>query len=68
MNNNLVIAIGNTRIKAVIFGSDRQIIEEYAFTYDQLLILEAHLAEREFANIVIASVVPELLTSWHHLP
>jgi len=66
--NYLAIAIGNTRIKAVVFGSDRQIIEEYAFTHDQLPILEAQLADRDFENIAIASVVPELLTSWHHLP
>ncbi|WP_271252932.1 type III pantothenate kinase [Pseudanabaena sp. Chao 1811] len=68
MNKYLAIAIGNTRIKAVIFGSDRQILEEYAFTHDQLPILEAKLTDRDFANIAIASVVPELLTSWHHLP
>ncbi|WP_434686877.1 type III pantothenate kinase [Pseudanabaena minima] len=68
LSNYLAIAIGNTRIKAVIFGSDRQIFEEYAFTHDQLPILEAKLADRDFANIAIASVVPELLTSWHELP
>ncbi|BBC24163.1 type III pantothenate kinase [Pseudanabaena sp. ABRG5-3] len=67
-NNYLVIAIGNTRIKAVILSSDRQILEEYAFTHDQLPILEAQLADRDFANIAITSVVPDLLTSWHHLP
>lgn len=66
--NYLAIAIGNTRIKAVIFGSDRQILEEYAFTHDQLPILEAQLAGRDFAHIAIASVVPELITNWHHLP
>ncbi|PZO37753.1 MAG: pantothenate kinase [Pseudanabaena frigida] len=68
MNNYLVIAIGNTRIKAVILSSDRQILEEYAFTHDQLPVLEAKLADRDFVDIAIASVVPELLTSWHHLP
>lgn len=68
MNKYLAIAIGNTRIKAVIFGSDRQILEEYAFTHDQLPSLEAKLADRDFAHIAIASVVPELLTIWHHLP
>jgi type III pantothenate kinase len=67
-NNHLAIAIGNTRIKAVIFGSDRQILEEYAYTHDQLPILEAKLANRYFANIAIASVVPELITIWHDLP
>ncbi|MFN9859340.1 MAG: type III pantothenate kinase, partial [Pseudanabaena sp.] len=66
--NYLAIAIGNTRIKAVIFGSDRQILEEYAFTHDQLPVLEAQLADRDFAHIAIASVVPELITNWHHLP
>jgi type III pantothenate kinase len=69
MNKYLVIAIGNTRIKAVIFGSgDRQIIEEYAYTHDQLQILETQLANQDFASIAIASVVPELITIWHHLP
>jgi len=67
-NNYLAIAIGNTRIKAVILSSDRQIIEEYAYPHDQLPILEAQLADRDFADIAIASVVPKLLTSWHHLP
>ncbi|MFN5965944.1 MAG: type III pantothenate kinase [Pseudanabaena sp.] len=66
--NYLAIAIGNTRIKAVFFGSDHQILEEYAFTHDQLPILEAQLADRDFAHIAIASVVPELITNWHHLP
>lgn len=66
--NYLAIAIGNTRIKAVVFGSDRQILEEYAYTHKQLPILEAKLADRDFENIAIASVVPELITSWHHLP
>ncbi len=70
MNNQqqLAIAIGNTRIKAVVFGSDRQILEEYAYTHDQLPILEAQLADRDFADIAIASVVPELITIWHDLP
>ena len=68
MNKHLAIAIGNTRIKAVIFGSDRQILEEYAYTHDQLTILEAKLANRYFVNIAIASVVPELITIWHDLP
>ena len=68
MNKYLAIAIGNTRIKAVVFSSDRQIIEEYAFTHDQLPILEAQLADRDFAYTAIASVVPELITIWHNLP
>jgi type III pantothenate kinase len=68
LNHHLAIAIGNTRIKAVIWGSDRQILEEYAYTHVQLPVLEAKLADRDFADIAIASVVPELLTSWHELP
>ncbi|MBD2178760.1 type III pantothenate kinase [Pseudanabaena sp. FACHB-1998] len=68
LNNYLAITIGNTRIKAVIFGSDRQIMEEYAFRHEQLTILEAELAERDFVHIAIASVVPELITIWHNLP
>jgi type III pantothenate kinase len=65
---HLAIAVGNTRIKAVVFDRDRQILEEYAFTHDQLPILEAQLADRAFEHIAIASVVPELITSWHYLP
>jgi type III pantothenate kinase len=68
MNNHLAIAVGNTRIKAVVFDGDRQILEEYAYTHDQLKILEAKLADRDFERIAIASVVPDLITSWHHLP
>ena len=64
----LAIAIGNTRIKAVIFNRDRKILEEYAFTHDQLPILEAQLADRNFERIAIASVVPAFITSWHYLP
>jgi type III pantothenate kinase len=66
--NFLAISIGNTRIKAVIFDCDRKILEEYAYTHDQLPILEAQLADRDFEHIAIASVVPELVTRWHHLP
>lgn len=68
LKNHLAIAIGNTRIKAVIFGSDRQIIEEYAFTHDQLPILEIQLSDQHVEHIAIASVVPELITIWHNLP
>lgn len=64
----LAIAVGNTRIKAVVFDRDRKILEEYAFTHDQLPILEAQLANQAFEHIAIASVVPELITSWHYLP
>ncbi len=63
----LAIAIGNTRIKAVIFGRDRQILEKYACTHKQLQILETKLATRHFEHIAIASVVPHIITSWHSL-
>ncbi len=63
----LAIAIGNTRIKAVIFDDDRQIIEEYAYTHEQLATLETKLAARNFAHIAIASVVPKIITYWHRL-
>ncbi|MCY7333061.1 MAG: type III pantothenate kinase [Pseudanabaena sp. CAN_BIN31] len=63
----LAIAIGNTRIKAVIFGRDRQILEEYAYTHEQLQILETKLASRHFERIAIASVVPHIVTYWHSL-
>ncbi len=68
MNNHLAIAIGNTRIKAVVFDCDRQILEEYAYTHEQLPNLEAKLATRNFKRIAIASVVPNIITCWHHLP
>ena len=68
MNKYLAIAIGNTRIKAVVFTCDRQIVEQYAYAHEQLSNLETKLAERDFAYIAIASVVPELITIWHHLP
>ena len=64
----LAIAVGNTRIKAVVFDRDRKILEEYAYTHDQLKILEAKLATRNFERIAIASVVPNLITIWHYLP
>jgi type III pantothenate kinase len=68
MNNHLAIAVGNTRIKAVILDRDRKILEEYAYAHDQLKVLEAKLATRNFEHIAIASVVPDLITSWHNLP
>jgi len=68
MDKYLAIAIGNTRIKAVVFGGDRQILEEYAYPLSQLSNLEIKLADRYFAQIAIASVVPELITIWHDLP
>ena len=63
----LAIAIGNTRIRAAIFNDDRQLIAEYAYTHDQLQSLEAKLAVRHFKRIAIASVVPDLVTFWHGL-
>ncbi len=63
----LAIAIGNTRIRAAIFNDDRQLIAEYAYTHDQLQSLEAKLAARHFKHIAIASVVPDLVTRWHGL-
>ena len=67
----LAIAIGNTRIKAVIFGGDRQIVAEYACTHDQLSTLETTLetkfASTNFERIAIASVVPKIITYWHSL-
>ncbi len=64
----LAIAIGNTRIGATIFGGDRQILEEYSCIHDQLPMLETQLAVRDFDRIVIASVVPHIITYWHSLP
>jgi type III pantothenate kinase len=68
MNNYLAIAIGNTRIKAVVFGNDRQIVEEYVCMQAELSNLESQIGDRDFAHIAIASVVPNLITRWHGLP
>ncbi len=63
----LAISIGNTRIRIAIFNSDRQFLEEYTFTHDRLLNIEAKLAAKEFVRIAIASVVPDIVTCWHNL-
>ncbi|MBD2187309.1 type III pantothenate kinase [Pseudanabaena mucicola] len=68
MTKHLAIAIGNTRIKAVVFDRNQQIQEAYAYPHDQLAMLEARLGARDFARIAIATVVPELITIWHDLP
>ena len=62
----LTIAIGNTRIKAAIFNSNSQLIEEYAINHQDLPILEIELRTRDFKWIAIASVVPNLITTWHN--
>ena len=64
----LVIAIGNTRIRAVIFNRDRQIIREYAYTHKDLPKLEIELSSQHFAKISIFSVVADMVTYWHSLP
>ena len=72
--HQLLIAIGNTRVKAVVVNrsqGDRQILAEYAHTHTQLNILETLLHKDfggDFAKIAIASVVPHLRTPWHDLP
>lgn len=63
----LVIAIGNTRIRAVIFNRDRQITQEYAYAHKDLPSLERELANQQFAKISIFSVVADLQTYWHKL-
>lgn len=67
----LAIAIGNTNIRAVIFShdlnGDRQILDEYSCTHDQLATLETQLAVRDYERIAIASVVPKIITCWHSL-
>jgi len=62
----LTIAIGNTRIKAAIFNSNSQLIKEYAINHQDLPILEMELGTRDFKWIAIASVVPNLITTWHN--
>lgn len=74
----LLIAIGNTRIKAMI--CDRafvqnyrdhdfrnRIIATYAYTHDQIDELIEHLDHQNFSLIAIASVVSDLKTPWHDL-
>ncbi|PZU95294.1 MAG: pantothenate kinase [Pseudanabaena sp.] len=63
----LVIAIGNTRIRAVVFNRDRQIIKEYAYAHKDLPSLEIELTNQQFAKISIFSVVANLVTYWHRL-
>ncbi len=62
----LMIAIGNTRIKAAIFNSNSQLIKEYAVSHQDLPVLEMELGTRDFKWIAIASVVPNLITTWHN--
>ena len=62
----LMIAIGNTRIKAAIFNNNFQLIKEYAVNHQDLPILEMELGTRDFKWIAIASVVPNLITTWHN--
>ncbi len=67
----LLIAIGNTRIKAVVIDRDRHILAEYAHTHDQLAMQHMAIQQdfpQNFDHIAIASVVPYLLTPWHDLP
>jgi type III pantothenate kinase len=66
----LTIAVGNTRIKAAIFNinfsGNSQLIKEYAISHQDLPILEMELGTRDFKWIAIASVVPNLITTWHN--
>lgn len=68
MTKHLAIAIGNTRIKAVVFDHNQQILEAYAYPHDQLAMLEARLGSGDFVRIAIATVVSKLITIWHDLP
>jgi type III pantothenate kinase len=64
MENNLAIAIGNTRIRAAIFRHGN-LMAAYAFDHgDQMQALRS----QEFGKIAIASVVPEVTTVWHNMP
>ena len=75
----LLVAIGNTRIKAMIcdqafvqncrdYDLSNQIIATYAYPHDQIDQLIEHLDHQNFSLILIASVVPDLKTPWHDLP
>ncbi|AFY75400.1 pantothenate kinase, type III [Synechococcus sp. PCC 7502] len=68
---DLVIAIGNTRIRAAVFEQGILVVD-YAYAHNQTdllkAVLEEYLGARTLNNIAIATVVPELITPWHHLP
>ena len=80
-----LMAIGNTRIKAMI--CDQTFVQDcqdhdfnsqlndqfnnqitHAYSHDQIDQLIKDLDRQSFALIAIASVVPDLKTSWHDLP
>jgi type III pantothenate kinase len=63
---SMTIAIGNTRIKAAIFNGNFQLMKEYVINHQDLPILEMELGTRDFKWIAIASVVPNLITTWHN--
>jgi len=63
---DLAIAIGNTRIRVAVFEQGI-LISESAQVHEQLDILVQELKLQKFNKIAIASVVPELITPWHHL-
>lgn len=79
----LLIAIGNTRIKAMICAQElfedcpdrsfnhslnHQIIATHAYPHAQIDQLIERIQDQSFSLITIASVVPNLQTPWHDLP
>ncbi|WP_019501198.1 type III pantothenate kinase [Pseudanabaena sp. PCC 6802] len=62
----LAIAIGNTHIRAAIF-SGTEISVEYVKPHIELDELEYELDRYSYDRILIASVVPDVVTPWHGL-
>jgi len=64
--SKLVIAIGNTHIKAAIFQAN-VITQTWQVTHKNLDKLSQQLISQKFEQVAIASVVPALITPWHSL-
>jgi type III pantothenate kinase len=65
--SRLLVAIGNTHIKAAI--SDGQHLSQiWQVEHQNLEELCQSLEKQKFEQVAIASVVPDLITPWHLLP
>ena len=67
----LAIAIGNTHIRAAVFADASPYSEavlRYVVRHAELDQLVGNLHQIKFERVAIASVVPQIITPWHHLP
>jgi type III pantothenate kinase len=65
--SSLLIAIGNTHIKAAV-SDGRHLGQVWQVERQSPEKLSQHLEGQKFNQIAIASVVPDLITPWHLLP